>query len=120
MHERFARTPRPPYYAVVFSSSRRDNDAEGYRAAAERMIELAREVPGFLGVESARDGAGFGITVSYWDSEAAILAWKRQSEHAAIRERGRWHWYEHFEVRVARVERAYGGGEATPAAAHDP
>lgn len=108
MADAFARTPRPPYYAVVFTSLRRAGDADGYRAASERMLELARQVDGFLGMDSARDADGFGITVSYWASEAAILAWKTQSEHAVIRERGRWLWYEHFEVRVARVERAYG------------
>ena len=107
MQPGFAATPRPPYYAVIFTSRRRDNDHEGYAAAADRMVELAREVPGFLGVESARDAGGLGITVSYWESEEAIQAWKQQTEHAAIRERGRWLWYRHFEVRVARVERAY-------------
>ena len=55
----------------------------------------------------SRDAEGFGITVSYWDSEDAIRAWKQHAEHAATRERGRRTWYEHFEVRVARVERAY-------------
>ena len=100
--------PTPPYHAVIFSSHRNDADAEGYAAASARMIELAAQVPGFLGVESARDTDGFGITVSYWADAAAISAWKLQAEHAAIRERGRWLWYRDFEVRVARVERAYG------------
>ena len=109
MTDRFARTPRPPYYAVIFSSQRKANDPDGYRAASERMLTLAREIDGYLGAESARDEAGFGLTVSYWQSEEAIRAWKLQTDHAAIRERGRWFWYEHFEVRVARVERAYGG-----------
>jgi heme-degrading monooxygenase HmoA len=108
MNDLFARTPRPPYYSVIFTSQRKQNDPEGYRLASERMLELARTVDGYLGVESARDESGFGMTISYWASEAAIQAWKQQAEHAAIRERGRWYWYEHFEVRVARVERAYG------------
>lgn len=103
-----ATTPRPPYYAVIFSSQRNDADAEGYDEASARMVELAAQVPGFLGVESARDAQGFGITVSYWSDEAAISAWKLQTEHAVIRERGRWLWYRDFNVRVARVERAYG------------
>ena len=68
-----ARTPSPPYYAVIFSSLRTEGD-QGYGQAASRMLELAREQPGFLGVESAREDA-LGITVSYWESEAAILAW---------------------------------------------
>ena len=104
----FAELPAPPYYAVVFSSVRSAQDAAGYAQAAERMLELASQQPGYLGVESARGADGFGITVSYWDSEASIAAWKRQAEHAATRAHGRNHWYDHFEVRVSKVERAYG------------
>ena len=107
-HENFATTPEPPYYAVIFSSLRTDGDA-GYAEAAERMLALARLQPGFLGAEHVRGDDGFGITVSYWDSEESIRAWKRQDEHAQARHRGRTQWYEHFEMRVARVERAYAG-----------
>lgn len=105
----FAATPEPPYYAVIFTSTVTD-DTDGYGAAAERMIELAREQPGFLGVESASDrgDGGLGITVSYWDSEAAISAWKAHAEHGDTRETGRTRWYSGYELRVARVERAYG------------
>jgi heme-degrading monooxygenase HmoA len=108
--EAFARLPAPPYYAVVFSSRRNDEDPEGYAAAAERMLELARVQPGFLGVESVRGADGFGITVSYWESEAAIRAWRGHAEHAEVRRHGRQHWYERYELRVARVERASGSG----------
>lgn len=102
----FARTPRPPYYAVIFTSRRAPGD-DGYAETAERMAELAAQQPGYLGVESARDAGGVGITVSYWESEEAIARWRRHLEHAAARERGRNAWYEHYEVRVAKVERAY-------------
>ena len=104
----FAMTPEPPYYAVVFSSLRKAGD-NGYGATADRMVELAAQQPGFLGVETVRGEDGFGITVSYWESEEAIRAWKRHAEHAAARDRGRNEWYEHFELRIARVERAYAG-----------
>jgi len=104
----FAKLPPPPYYAVIFSSLRSPGDDAGYGEAAQRMVELAARQPGFLGVESARGGDGFGITVSYWRDEAAIAAWKRQADHAATRAYGREHWYDHFELRVAKVERAYG------------
>lgn len=108
MSDRFARTPAPPYYAVIFVSQRSGEDAEGYEEAAQRMLELAAQQPGFLGAESAREADGFGLTVSYWESEAAIAAWKHQTEHVAARARGRRDWYSGFELRVARVERAYG------------
>ncbi len=104
----FAQLPKPPYYAVIFSSQRNDQDDAGYGAMAERMVELAARQPGFLGVESTRSADGFGITVAYWDSEDAIRAWRLHAEHTAAREQGRRDWYDHFELRVARVERAYG------------
>jgi heme-degrading monooxygenase HmoA len=104
----FAMTPEPPYYAVVFSSLRKPGD-NGYGATADRMVELAAQQPGFLGVETVRGEDGFGITVSYWKDEESIRAWKRHAEHAAARDRGRSEWYEHFELRIARVERAYAG-----------
>jgi heme-degrading monooxygenase HmoA len=104
----FAITPEPPYYAVIFSSLRQGEDND-YGATADRMVELAAQQPGYLGVESLRGADGFGITVSYWESEEAIKNWKRHAEHTAARERGRKEWYEHFELRIAKVERAYAG-----------
>ena len=101
-----ANTPPAPYYAVIFTSLRTEGD-QGYAEAAARMVELAREQPGFLGVESARGDDGSGITVSYWVSEAAILAWKQHPEHSAIRERGRSTWYARCHTRVCRVDRDY-------------
>jgi len=101
-----ATTPEPPYYVVMFTSQRTDVEA-GYAEAAQRMLELAAQQPGFLGVESARSER-LGITLSYWASEAAILAWRNHSEHVLVREQGRAMWYEAFATRVARVERAYG------------
>jgi heme-degrading monooxygenase HmoA len=105
--ESFARLPQPPYYAVIFSSRRRPGD-QGYQQMAERMGALAAGQPGFLGIESARGEDGFGITVSYWASEAAIAAWRIHAEHRIAQESGKADWYAHYEVRIARVERAYG------------
>jgi len=99
-------TPEPPYYAVIFTSQRTPGDA-GYGAMAERMAELAAQQPGYLGMESARSADGVGITVSYWKDENAIRHWKRQAEHLAAQQQGRKQWYSAYDIRVARVERAY-------------
>ena len=99
--------PEPPYYAVIFSSQRTAVD-DGYAEMAERMVELAARQAGFIGVESARGGDGFGITVSYWTSSEAIAAWKADVDHHAAQNMGKSAWYAHYEIRVARVERAYG------------
>lgn len=105
MPSSLADTPAPPYYAVIFSSLRTQNDS-GYHAMALRMLELAAQQPGYLGVESARD-AGVGITVSYWSSLEAIRAWKANAEHREAQRLGRAEWYSAFRVRVAKVERDY-------------
>ncbi len=103
-----ARTPEPPYYAVIFASIRTNSDDAGYAEASGHMARLASEQPGYLGVDSVRDANGVGITVSYWSSEEAIAAWRRNAEHTIAREHGRKNWYAEYELRVAKIERAYG------------
>ena len=100
-----AKTPTPPYYAVIFTSLRTDLDA-GYSDTAERMEKLAARQPGFLGIESARENCG--ITVSYWQSLEAIAAWKQQGEHLQAQAQGRDAWYSAYRIRIAHVERDYG------------
>ena len=101
------RSPAAPYYAVIFSSTLAD--ATGYESMASRMLDLAKEQDGFLGVESAsRTTGGFGITVSYWRDLESIRNWKAQSEHAAAQKMGRDAFYKNYRLRIARVERDYG------------
>ncbi len=121
-----------PYVAVIFTSVRaagdgpddnpghdnpghdnpgHDNpghaDAEGYAAMAGRMDSLAREQPGYLGIESARGADGLGITVSYWATEADAVAWKQVTEHLGAQRLGRERWYQHYVTRIAVVSRSY-------------
>lgn len=102
--------PLPPRgaVAVIFTSTRTDADAAGYGAAADAMEALAQTQPGYLGIDSARNPDGTGITVSYWADEAAALAWRANAEHAAIREIGRARWYADYRLIVTQVTRAYG------------
>ncbi|MFC3852270.1 antibiotic biosynthesis monooxygenase family protein [Salinispirillum marinum] len=100
-----AKTPEPPYYAVIFTNLRTDGD-NGYGAMADRMVQLAAEQPGFLGIESVREG--IGITVSYWESLEAIKHWKRNAVHLEAQRLGHERWYSTFKVRIAKVERDYG------------
>jgi heme-degrading monooxygenase HmoA len=102
----FADTPEPPYYVVAFSSQRTEGD-NGYGSMAVKMDGLARRQPGCLGIESARGADGFGITNTYWRDLDGIRAWKAHVDHLAAQKLGRERWYEHYEVRIARVERAY-------------
>lgn len=99
-----ANTSLPPYYAVIFTSTRTEGD-NGYSEMADRMEELASQQPGFLGVDSAREEVG--ITVSYWRDLESIKNWKENVEHQEARKQGREKWYDQFTVRIAKVEKEY-------------
>lgn len=103
--ENLAQTPKPPYYAVIFTSERTDGD-HGYGEMADEMAKLASEQPGFLGMESAREG--IGITISYWASLDAIQNWKQHERHLIAQDHGQSEWYHTYKTRICKVERDYG------------
>ncbi|KOG13656.1 MULTISPECIES: antibiotic biosynthesis monooxygenase family protein [Streptomyces] len=97
----------PPYYTAVFTSVRPDAP-EGYAETSVRMQEIVREVPGFLGYESARTPGGIGITVAYFRDLEALDKWRLDAEHQAAKRYGREHWYDSYSVHIGKVERSYG------------
>ncbi|HEY4322816.1 MAG TPA: antibiotic biosynthesis monooxygenase [Mucilaginibacter sp.] len=99
-----ANTPPAPYYAVIFTSIRTEGD-NGYNAMDDEMDELAKQQPGYLGIESARKE--LGITVSYWRSLEDIKNWKANTRHLIAQKTGREKWYERYKVRICKVERDY-------------
>ncbi len=93
-----------PYFAVIFTNVRSSVEG-GYQQMAEEMMALAAEQPGYLGVDHAREAVG--ITISYWESLEAIAAWKAQADHLEAQQKGKAYWYDHYTVRICRVEREY-------------
>ena len=77
--EKPARTPEPPYYAVIFSPVRSGEDPIGYQAMAQTMLELAATMPGYLGVEHGEGINGFAMTVSYWQRATSRRSGTRES-----------------------------------------
>ena len=99
-----AKTPEPPYYAVIFTSFRNSGD-EGYGDMGDKMMKLAQQQDGFLGVESARES--IGITVSYWRDLESIKKWKENNDHKMAQKFGKEKWYSSYKIRIALVERDY-------------
>ncbi|MEU2712674.1 antibiotic biosynthesis monooxygenase [Streptomyces sp. NPDC007205] len=99
--------PEPPYYAVVFTSARTDDDPDGYQRTAEHLSRLVREVPGFLGEDAAGTPGGLAISVAYFRDLAGIEQWRDHPAHLAAKRRGRERWYERYAIRIARVEHAH-------------
>ncbi len=99
-----SKTPEAPYYAVIFTSLRTDED-KGYDKTANRMVALAKVQNGFLGMETARSEVG--ITVSYWKSLKDIDNWKNNLEHIEAQSAWKEKWYAAYKVRICKVERDY-------------
>ena len=92
------------YYAVIFTSQQTET-IEGYDVVAQTMENLAKQQPGYLGIESAR--SEIGITVSYWENIEAIKNWKANLDHQMAQKLGRKQWYAWYKVRICKVEREY-------------
>lgn len=97
-----SKTPQPPYYAVIFTSVLQ-KEHSGYHEAAIKMVEMAENIEGFLGIESARED--IGISVSYWQNLEAIQRWKTHSEHQIAKSMGIKKWYKSYALRIAKVEK---------------
>lgn len=100
-----ANTPKPPYYAVIFSSIRLEGNQDEYIQMALKMERLAKKQNGFLGIESAREE--IGLTVSYWKDLKSIKEWKEQIDHQLAQKLGKEKWYNYYHTRIALVERDY-------------
>lgn len=92
------------YYAAIFTNQRSEEGGDLYPVMSEKMVELAAQQPGFLGMESVRADDGLGITVSYWETRKAIAAWGRHGEHMLAKQLGRQEFYLWFQLRIAKVE----------------
>ena len=99
---KFAKTPQPPYYAVIFTTVKSDNQT-GYAEMNARMYELAQQQKGYLGIESAK--GEIGLSVTYWETLEDIVNWRNNAEHKLAQAEGYATWYQAFATRVCRVER---------------
>lgn len=94
----------PPYYAVIFTSLRTETDPD-YDQTDDHMMQLVKNIPGFIGVDSAR--SELGISVSYWRDLESIKEWKNQIDHLIAQRKGKEKWYQQYTVRIALVEKQY-------------
>ena len=93
-----------PYYAVIFTNQQSE-DVDGYSEMAQKMEELARQQPGFIDFEHAREE--LAITISYWKNLEAIANWKANLDHLDAQRQGKQKWYKWYKVRICKVEREY-------------
>jgi heme-degrading monooxygenase HmoA len=103
------KTPKPPYYVVVFTSvNAPDVDHTEHTRMYHRLAKIAEGYEGYLGIEPARSADGSGIAAIYWKDLKSIAAFGRDPEHLVAKKKGRESWYSHYMIRICKVERDYG------------
>lgn len=107
-----AKTPKPPYFAVVFTSINAEVDHTEHVEMYARLVQLASTYDGYLGIEGARNSDGTSVAVVYWKDLDSIEAWAKDPEHQVAKRKGREIWYSHYMIRISKVERAYGRPDA--------
>jgi len=92
-------------YAVIFKATIKEFDEEYFRVA-ERLKDLAFKKYGCLDFVSVTEGDQ-EISISYWESQSRIRAWKNDPEHRSAQEMGRTKWYGSYRVEICELSRSY-------------
>jgi len=95
-------------YAVIFKATIKQLDDE-YSQTAQRMRELAIEKYGCINFVSNLEGTQ-EIAISYWETEAQIVAWKQDKEHLKAQQLGAKKWYLSYSVEITEIKRSYSKG----------
>lgn len=93
-------------FEVVPAAGRKDH----YLDIAAEMRPLAEQVEGFISVErfqSLTDPDKL-LSLSFWESEAAVEEWRRLAAHRRAQDKGRGGVFADYRLRVAHVLRDYG------------
>jgi heme-degrading monooxygenase HmoA len=97
-----------PHVACIFRSTRNHNATSEYDEWSDRMDQLVRTMPGYIGHVSFREeSTGRGITVSYFESMASLVHWRENPEHQEAQAIGRTDFYDEYEIEVAEIVRHY-------------
>ncbi|MFM7710016.1 MAG: antibiotic biosynthesis monooxygenase family protein [Ferruginibacter sp.] len=92
--------PKPPFIASVFNYYLSDN-LEGYKEYDELTLELAKQIPGYLGYESFKHD-GRGSFISYWKDMESVRTWAAHPIHMEAKQKGRT-WYKYYHSIIAEV-----------------
>ncbi len=97
-------------HAVIFEVEPNAEHYDDYLAIAAGLRPELEKIDGFISVErfSSLTQEGKILSLSFWRDEAAIAAWRAQSDHRSAQGKGRGGIFKDYRLRVAAVVRDYG------------
>jgi heme-degrading monooxygenase HmoA len=88
---------------TVFRSRLRPEAGPDYRDTAERMLELARAMPGFVDFKTFEADDGERVSIITFASAEAHRAWRDHPEHRRAQQLGRERFYASYDISVCEV-----------------
>lgn len=85
---------------VIFKSRVREENQEEYYRQAEKMVELAKGMPGFISYKTFAAPDGERLTINEWESESHLKAWRDHPEHKMVQQMGRDDFYQDYTLQV--------------------
>ncbi|MBS1182511.1 MAG: Antibiotic biosynthesis monooxygenase [Proteobacteria bacterium] len=103
--------------AVIFEVEPAEGQEGAYLDVAADLRPRLEEVDGFVSVERFRSIANPGkiLSLSFFDSEAAVADWRNRHEHRRAQAMGRGGVFARYRLRIAHVVRDYGLSERVEA-----
>jgi heme-degrading monooxygenase HmoA len=92
---------------VIFRSRLRDDAGPDYGPLSDRMVELAKSMPGFISFRHYKADDGERVSIVEFEDEQTMAAWRTNAEHLVAQKRGREEFYEEFHLQVLTPVRAY-------------
>jgi heme-degrading monooxygenase HmoA len=90
---------------TIFRSRLRPEHAAEFQALADKMLAIAKAMPGFISYKSFRSEDGERCSVIEFDTAEHLRAWREHGEHRQVQQLGRARFYAEYSLYVAEPER---------------
>lgn len=99
---------------VLFEADVAPGAQEHYLQLASELRPLLAEIPGFISIERFQSLTTDGkiLSLSWWQDEESVRAWKENVQHQAAQQEGRHAFFASYRIRVAHVFRDYASSGA--------
>ena len=90
---------------AVFRSRLRSENADEFQRLADRMLELAESMPGFVSYKVYSSEDGERCSIIEFETPEQLRAWREHPEHREAQRIGRERFYEDYTLHVAEPTR---------------
>lgn len=91
---------------TVFRTRMNPDVQHEYDLMAQRMSELARDVPGYISHKGFIANDGERVTIVEFDSEEALERWRTHTDHRHAKRRGFESFFSEFKYQICSVIRS--------------